>query len=147
LHGAQLLVHNLEIFMFALHTATRSLPKVLAALFTTAALTAAAAGHGAKPEATAGVYLAGPNGMSLYTFNPDPVNGGKSVCNDQCAVNWPPLPAATVAAGGDWTHIRRDDGTMQLAYKGKPLYYWIRDAKPGDRTGDGVNNVWHLARP
>jgi predicted lipoprotein with Yx(FWY)xxD motif len=53
------------------------------------------------------------------------------------------LPAATVAAGGDWTHIRRDDGTMQLAYKGKPLYYWVRDAKPGDRTGDGVNNVWH----
>ncbi|MBL8460197.1 MAG: hypothetical protein JNM92_12600, partial [Zoogloea sp.] len=29
----------------------------------------------------------------------------------------------------------------------KPLYRWIKDQKPGDRSGDGVNAVWHLARP
>jgi predicted lipoprotein with Yx(FWY)xxD motif len=26
------------------------------------------------------------------------------------------------------------------------LYYWIKDQKPGDTTGDGFNKVWQLAR-
>jgi len=43
--------------------------------------------------------------------------------------------------------ITRDDGQRQWAYKGKPLYGWAKDSKPGDRTGDGFNNVWRLARP
>ena len=34
---------------------------------------------------------------------------------------------------------------MQWAYDGKPLYLWIKDTKPGDMTGDGVNDVWHTA--
>ncbi|HOC01350.1 MAG TPA: hypothetical protein PKM43_21700, partial [Verrucomicrobiota bacterium] len=42
----------------------------------------------------------------------------------------------------DYSVITRDDGKTQLAYKGKPLYYWAKDAKPGDKTGDGVNQVW-----
>ena len=43
--------------------------------------------------------------------------------------------------------ITRDDGKKQWAYKGKPLYYWIKDQKPGDRSGDGFSNVWRTARP
>ena len=43
--------------------------------------------------------------------------------------------------------MTRDDGGKQWAYKGKPLYAWSKDAKPGDVTGDGVNNVWHIAAP
>ena len=43
--------------------------------------------------------------------------------------------------------ITRDDGGKQWAYKGKPLYLWAKDAKPGDKTGDGFNNVWHVAKP
>jgi predicted lipoprotein with Yx(FWY)xxD motif len=27
------------------------------------------------------------------------------------------------------------------------VYYWVKDQKPGDKTGDGVNNVWHTAKP
>jgi len=50
-------------------------------------------------------------------------------------------------ASGDWTVITRDDGSRQWAYKGKPLYFWAKDAKPGDRTGDGINQVWHTAKP
>ena len=42
--------------------------------------------------------------------------------------------------------IARVDGSKQLAYKGKPLYTWAKDQKPGDKTGDGVNNVWHAAK-
>ena len=31
------------------------------------------------------------------------------------------------------------------AYRGKPVYLWAKDQKPGDKTGDGVNKVWHVA--
>ena len=54
---------------------------------------------------------------------------------------------ASTSPGGDYSLVTRNDGSTQLAYKGKPLYYWAKDAKPGDRTGDGVNQAWHTARP
>lgn len=91
--------------------------------------------------------LVGPNGMTLYTFDKDTADSGKSVCNGPCATNWPPLTATAAPAGDGYSLVKRDDGAMQVAYKGKPLYYWIKDSKPGDRTGDGVNNVWRTARP
>ncbi len=97
-------------------------------------------------KASQGV-LVGPNDMALYTFDRDQAGSGRSVCNGPCATNWPPLFADKGSAAGDWTVIRRDDGRMQWAYKGKPLYYWIKDQKPGDRTGDGFNGVWRVARP
>jgi predicted lipoprotein with Yx(FWY)xxD motif len=84
-------------------------------------------------------------GMTLYTFDRDA--GGKSACNGPCATNWPPLAATGDAKdSGDWTIVTRDDGSKQYAYKGKPLYTWSKDAKPGDKTGDGMNNVWHTAK-
>ena len=84
--------------------------------------------------------------MTLYTFDKD--TPGKSVCNGQCAVNWPPLMASADAKTmGDWSIVTRDDGMKQWAYKGKPLYAWIKDTKPGDTTGDGFNKVWHVAHP
>lgn len=86
-------------------------------------------------------------GMTLYTFDKDALGSGKSTCNGPCATNWPPLLAAADAkSSGDYTIITRDDGARQWAYKGKPLYLWIKDTKPGDRTGDGFNNAWRLAR-
>lgn len=91
--------------------------------------------------------LVGPNGMTLYTFDRDPPDGSKSVCNGPCAANWPPFMApANAMTHGDWRPIRRDDGQWQWSYRGKPLYYWSKDQRPGDRTGDGFNQVWHLAR-
>jgi predicted lipoprotein with Yx(FWY)xxD motif len=85
-------------------------------------------------------------GMTLYTFDKDAA--GKSNCNGSCATNWPPLMAsADSKAMGDWTVVKRDDGSMQWAYKSKPLYTWIKDTKAGDVTGDGVNQVWHVAKP
>ena len=41
----------------------------------------------------------------------------------------------------------RDDGVRQWAYKGKPLYTWSKDTKPGDASGDGVGGSWHIAAP
>ena len=87
-------------------------------------------------------------GMTLYTFDKDASGSGKSVCNGPCAKNWPPLMAAAAdTSSGDWKVISRDDGGKQWAYKGKPLYLWVKDQKPGDTTGDGVLKVWSIARP
>lgn len=105
-------------------------------------------GDAPAPAKVSDGVLVNPAGMTLYTFDRDAAGSGKSVCNGPCATNWPPLAAAAGAKGsGDWSVITRDDGAQQWAYKGKPLYTWIKDTKPGDRTGDGVNNVWRLARP
>ncbi|MCE1008209.1 hypothetical protein [Pseudomonas monteilii] len=85
-------------------------------------------------------------GMTLYTFDKDA--GGKSMCNGDCATNWPPLKVMDgEKAEGKWTQIKRDDGSMQWAYDGKPLYTFVKDKKAGDMTGDGVKDVWHVAKP
>jgi predicted lipoprotein with Yx(FWY)xxD motif len=98
-------------------------------------------------ETSKGMALVDSKGMTLYIFDKD--TAGKSACNGQCATNWPPLMAsANAKAMGDWTVVARDDGKHQWAYKGKPLYTWAKDTKPGDATGDGVaNNTWHVAQP
>ena len=84
------------------------------------------------------------NDMTLYIFVKD--TPGKSNCNGKCAEAWPPLMAES-ATGENFSIITRDDGSKQLAYKKMPLYLWVRDQKPGDTTGEGVGNVWLVARP
>ena len=119
----------------------------VAAAFSLIALTTAAWAADAPVKVADGV-LVGANGMTLYTFDKDAVGGGKSVCNGPCATNWPPLAAAAGdTASGDYSIITRDDGAKQWASKGKPLYFWSKDQKVGDKTGDGLNGVWHVAKP
>ena len=111
------------------------------------ALAACAAMGGAPTQVSNGV-LTDSAGMTLYTFDNDPAGAGKSVCNGPCATNWPPLLAdAGASASGGYSIITRDDGRRQWAYMGKPLYLWVQDKKPGDRTGDGFRNVWRVAKP
>ena len=123
------------------------------ALVLIAALALAGCAHtasiaGAAPVRTAEGVFVDAGGMTLYTFDKDATGSGRSVCNGPCAANWPPLIAAADAtAAGDWSIVTRDDGGRQWAYRGKPLYRWSKDQKPGDRTGDGFNNAWRLARP
>ena len=106
---------------------------------------------GTEPARTAqtamGPVLADSRGMTLYTFDKDAA--GKSNCNGKCAENWPPLKAdGTSQPSGNWSVVTRDDGSKQWAYNGKPLYGWVKDQKPGDTTGNGVNNnTWHIAQP
>jgi predicted lipoprotein with Yx(FWY)xxD motif len=100
------------------------------------------------PTRTADGVLVGPNGMTLYTFSRDTMGSGKSMCNGPCIANWPALTAPAMAKPmGDYSIVTRDDGTKQWAYKGAPLYYWAKDMKAGDRTGDGVGGNWKVARP
>jgi predicted lipoprotein with Yx(FWY)xxD motif len=120
--------------------------KVLAAVLLMAALGACASMGGAPMAARfEGGTLVNSAGMTLYTFDKDAAGSGKSTCNGPCPVNWPPLRAADADhASSDWSIVVRDDGSKQWAYKSKPLYLWSKDQKPGDKTGDGVNKVWHI---
>lgn len=108
-------------------------------------------GYGTAPAApakTVNGMLTNAAGMTLYVFDKDPADASKSVCNGPCAALWPALLVDDGAkASGDWQMVTRDDGKKQWAFKGKPLYIWSRDQKPGDTTGDGFNSVWHIARP
>jgi predicted lipoprotein with Yx(FWY)xxD motif len=98
------------------------------------------------PTKTTDGMLTNSAGMTLYTFDND--STGKSACNGPCAANWPPLLAQDGdKASGNYSIVTRDDGKKQWAYMGKPLYLWVKDQKPGDKTGDGVKNVWHVAKP
>jgi predicted lipoprotein with Yx(FWY)xxD motif len=41
--------------------------------------------------------------------------------------------------------ISRDDGSLQVTYKGLPLYFFHKDSKPGDTNGHYTN--WELVTP
>lgn len=114
----------------------------------TALFLGTAAAYAAEPAQTTTVdgqtVYADAQGMTLYTFDKD--EAGKSNCDGDCAVRWPPFMAeAGATAEGDWTVVERSDGTTMWAYKGKPLYTYEGDKAAGDATGDGVGGVWHLA--
>jgi predicted lipoprotein with Yx(FWY)xxD motif len=95
-----------------------------------------------------GTIVTGPTGMTLYTFANDK-EPGKSACDAACADRWPPLrpdPKAP-APKAPLSIITRDDGSTQYAWKGKPLYYFRNDKKPGDTTGHKFRDVWFVAQP
>jgi predicted lipoprotein with Yx(FWY)xxD motif len=100
-----------------------------------------------------GKFLTGADGKTLYIFTKDTA-ANASVCVDACLASWPPLvatggtaPAAPTGATGTFATFARADGTMQVSYNGKPLYYFGKDTKAGDTNGQGVGGVWFIAAP
>lgn len=117
---------------------------ISAVAFTAGGANAAALEPAKMADTSKGQAWVDDKGMTLYVFDKDEM--GKSNCVDKCAIAWPPLAAQDGAeAVGDWSVIARADGTKQWAYDGKPLYTWTKDKKPGDVTGDGVND-FHIAQ-
>ncbi|MGU3345039.1 MULTISPECIES: hypothetical protein [Pseudomonas] len=113
------------------------------ALLMAAALTLPGLAMAAEPAMMKDGMMVDHKGMTVYTFDKDA--GGKSMCNGDCAKNWPPMMApAGAKAEGKWTVIKRDDGMMQYAYDGKPLYTFMKDEKPGEMKGDGMKEMWHV---
>ena len=102
---------------------------------------------GGEPAMMKDGMLVNGKGMTLYTFDRDVVNSGKSNCNGDCAVKWPPhMASASAQPQGNYTVVVRNDGSRQWAYKGWPLYTWPEDQEPGDKYGDNYNKVWHIVR-
>jgi predicted lipoprotein with Yx(FWY)xxD motif len=85
-------------------------------------------------------------GMTVYIFDKDVANSGKSACTGQCAQNWPPVPAGNAQPAAPYSAITRDDGSKQLVYKGKPLYTFVKDKKAGDKSGDQAMDAWHVVK-
>jgi predicted lipoprotein with Yx(FWY)xxD motif len=84
-------------------------------------------------------------GKTLYTFDKD--GTGKSNCTGTCTVAWPPFIAQEPPkVDGAFTQIMREDGRLQWARDGKPLYFFSGDGAAGDVKGDGVGGVWHAVK-
>lgn len=90
-----------------------------------------------------GRILVDSKGITLYDFVKD--KGTTSVCYGACAALWPPLlthgkpvadPGVKAALLGT---TKRSDGKLEVTYGGHPLYYFVTDRKPGQTTGQGVN--------
>jgi predicted lipoprotein with Yx(FWY)xxD motif len=104
----------------------------------------------AQSVGTMGIILvAASNNHTVYTFNSD--SPGVSRCTGGCATTWPPL---TIASGtptggpgvtGQLGTIARSDGSLQVTYKGMPLYFFHSDANPGDTKGNYTG--WSLVHP
>ena len=82
-------------------------------------------------------------GLTLYVFDNDLGTAG-SVCNDSCAEAWPPVLVTdgNVSSLAGLSTVTRDDGSLQAAYQGRPLYFFVNDTMAGETNGQGVNNVW-----
>jgi predicted lipoprotein with Yx(FWY)xxD motif len=97
-----------------------------------------------------GNFLVDGNGNTLYYFTKDSV--GHSVCEGGCIHNWPAFAPDSVVVPSalnptDFSTITRADGTKQLAFKGYPLYYYVKDKIRGEVTGQGVGGVWYVVDP
>jgi len=90
-------------------------------------------------------------GYVLYAFTRDAK--GKSACSGACARAWPPYivksqprPGAGVSARRIGT-TGRADGSRQVTYAGRPLYYYVGDRRPGQiRCQNAVEfgGVWRV---
>ncbi len=103
----------------------------------------------AQPKLTNGVFTDA-KGMTLYWSDNDATLGpGKSACEGACTLSFPPFRASKGAKpSGDFSIVARDDGVRQWAYKGRPLYLWSGDKKPGDQgAAEFRRGVYHVAKP
>jgi predicted lipoprotein with Yx(FWY)xxD motif/plastocyanin len=99
-------------------------------------------------DSSLGTFLADDQGRTLYLFTNDTPN--TSNCYDKCEQAWPPLFTKGAAQAGDGVDAAligtttRKDGSSQVTYGGWPLYYFVKDQKPGDVTGQNVGGVWFV---
>ena len=139
--------------------------KLLCALAGTTVVAATAAAFAFAGGTTPGVrlhiartklgrILVDTRGITLYDFVKD--KGKTSVCYGACAALWPPLitHGKPVAGRGVRQSLlgttKRKDGKREVTYGGHPLYYFVTDRKPGQTTGQGVNQFggpWWVLSP
>jgi predicted lipoprotein with Yx(FWY)xxD motif len=95
-----------------------------------------------------GDILVDADGRTLYAFTKD--KGDQSACSGQCASSWPALTGTATAGTGAQAALlstsKQANGSTQVTYGGKPLYYFAGDAKAGDTNGQGVGTVWFAVR-
>ena len=92
---------------------------------------------------SAGDVLTTPDGMTVYIY--DKEAEGSASCYGECAEEWPAVLApADAKPFGEFSLVKRIDGTRQWAYRGKPLHFYHEDVAPGDAKGDNYEGFWHV---
>ena len=98
-----------------------------------------------------GQILVDSHGRTLYDFVADKTS--KSTCYGACASLWPPLTVTGTPKAGPQIRgsllgtTKRTDGSTEVTYNGHPLYYYAGDTKPGDTTGQDINQfgaLWYV---
>jgi predicted lipoprotein with Yx(FWY)xxD motif len=101
-----------------------------------------------------GTILVDSKGITLYDFVKD--KGAVSACYGACTALWPPLLTSGKPVAGHGVRAsllgttKRKDGKLEVTYGGHPLYYFVSDRKPGQTTGQGVNQFggpWWVISP
>ena len=119
---------------------------LVAATAATLALAGAQTKGGARlhiAKTKLGRILVDSRGITLYDFVKD--KGQTSVCYGACAALWPPLITHGKPIAGQGVRrsllgtTKRNDGKLEVTYGGHPLYYFVTDHRPGQTTGQGVD--------
>jgi len=90
-----------------------------------------------------GKVLVDAQGRTLYLFEKD--KGTTSTCFGACASVWPPFTTSGKPKAGPGVSASmlgttaRSDGRPEVTYNGHPLYYYAADQKPGDTTGQNLD--------
>ncbi|MQY04801.1 hypothetical protein [Actinomadura macrotermitis] len=109
----------------------------------------------AKQDPKLGLILTDGKGRTIYRFDKDKAKPPTTTCFGACKALWPPV------VFNGWKHLklegvdrklvdfieRKDDGKCQLTVNGWPMYYYAKDAAPGDAKGQGVGGVWFASTP
>ncbi len=98
----------------------------------------------ASNAAVGGTVLTTAQGLTLYRLSGE--QGGKFICtSSECLQVWHPVTvtAAVTPSGSvaSLSTVKRPDGTLQVTYKGLPLYTFAADRQPGEAKGQGIKDV------
>ena len=95
-----------------------------------------------------GTVLVDSEGMTVYDFTVD--EGMKSNCYGGCEAAWPPVTTTGKPTAGEGAMAsalgttKRKDGTLQVTYKGHPLYTFSGDEGPGEANGNESEGTWFV---
>ena len=103
-----------------------------------------------------GTVLVNSRGRTLYMFVPDKQK--RVTCKGVCASIWPPLKLkagqkATAGGAAKKSLLGSDPnpgGGRVVTYNHWPLYTYVPDSKPGQATGQALNNsggLWYVLSP
>jgi predicted lipoprotein with Yx(FWY)xxD motif len=91
-----------------------------------------------------GTILVDSHGMTLYHLSGE--QNGKFICTSSaCLGVWHPLiaPSSGTPNGevGSLATVKRPEGTVQITFKGTPLYTFTGDQQSGETKGQGIKDV------
>jgi len=131
------------------------LASATAAIFASASSAATGGGTTVKiGNSPLGRILVDSKGITLYDFPKD--KGIVSSCYGACAALWPPLLTTGKPHAGSGVRAallgttKRSDGKLEVTYAGHPLYYFVTDRKPGQITGQALDQFgapWWILTP